>query len=385
MIRLQHIETLNRLGQALSHCAAENASYREAIERLHAILGVPSISFWLLAVQRPQLAREVFSTADGPAPSAALLAFDDDLALWQKEHARPLVIRTSEQIPQALRRHPLPGEVISLPILHRESSLRGALNLYGVDEGTLLYDVEGEDSQMELFRGVAGQIAIFTENRSLEASSLLLKEIHHRVKNNLQTVASLLRLQMRRLDRISPEQALQDSINRIYAIAVVHERLSRADIGRVDFADLVRQLADPLTSNIGAGVTVRVLTGGDPVMLDSGDATSAALVANELIQNAIQHGALDHDRGVIEISVHTRDEQVRFEVRDNGAGLASGFDLARDSHLGLTIVTSLVTGELRGEFGLESRGGTRAWVRFPADPGVAAERRVVGEFPHTGC
>lgn len=371
--RLKHVEVLNRLGQALSHCAADRSTFSEVIEQLREILGIPTITLWLLGPRRPMLGLEACSRSAKESPDADWLAFDKELAFWQKENVRQLVFHSPREAPAELQNRPLPpGEIISLPILYREASLQGVLNLYGSGETRLLDASWDEEARFELLRGVAGQISIFAENRTLEASSLLVREIHHRVKNNLQVVASLLRMQMRRLDRISPEKALQDSIERIQTIAAVHERLSRADIGRLDLADLLRQLADSLTSDEAAGVNVRVCAHGDPVMLDSRDATAAALVANELLQNAILHGATEDGGGEVEVSLYSSADRIRLEVQDHGAGLPPGFDFERDNNLGLTIVSTLVTEVLRGEFGFQSGGGTLAWVSFPGEAVAAA-------------
>jgi len=375
--RLQHVEVLNRLGQALSRCAADRASLQDLVNRLREILGIPSITLWLLGARRRMLEREVCNLPGEESPGAAWLAFDEGLAFWQKDNIRPLVISSPEHVPPELRRHALPcRDIISLPILYREASLQGVLNFYDGGDSPLFDAGWDEESRVELFRGVAGQVSVFAENRALEANSLLSREIHHRVKNNLQVVASLLGMQMRRLDRIAPAQALQDSINRIYTIAAVHERLSNSDFSRVDLADLVRQMAESMTSSEPAGVTVRVRTSGDPLMLDSREATSAALVANELLLNAIQHGTARGSGSEVEISVLTTDNRVRIEVQDNGPGLPPDFLPERDNNLGLTIVSTLVRKVLRGEFGMEGGAGTRAWVSFLVDaPEAVAKGR----------
>lgn len=364
----------------LSHCVAEQASYQEVVDRLAGILGVSSVSLWLLSARRPMLGREVCKLPERGTAGADLRPLDEGLALWQKsrkshkdqqEQVEPLVIRSESQLPVEVRCHWVPGsEVVSLPILYRETSLCGVLNLYGNADAPLPVVGDADDNALiELLRGVSGQLGVFVENRSLGSSSLLLQEIHHRVKNNLQTVASLLRMQIRRLDHVSAEQALQDSINRIHSIAVVHEQLSKTNIGQVDFSDLVRRLADSLGESLSADGRLKISAHGDPIMLESGDATSAALVANELMQNAIQHGGGDD----VEVRVWSTGNRIRLEVQDHGKGLAPGFSLERDRHLGLTIVSTLVSSELHGEFGISSDSGTVAWVSFPVEVPVLAD------------
>jgi two-component sensor histidine kinase/putative methionine-R-sulfoxide reductase with GAF domain len=174
------------------------------------------------------------------------------------------------------------------------------------------------------------------------------------VQNNLQTVASLLRLQARSTDEIDPREALEHSVNRILAIAAVHEVLTERRDEDVDLAALIDRLRAMLIQGVGGGK--QVTSSLEPVNLPGARATALALVFSELLQNALEHGG---DR--IEVELTTRGDDVLLSITDDGAGVGAG----DASGTGLSIVRALVRDELRGTLDLRSRGGTRAEVVFP--------------------
>jgi two-component sensor histidine kinase len=185
---------------------------------------------------------------------------------------------------------------------------------------------------------------------------VLAQEIHHRVKNNLQTVASLLRLQARDAANVDPRKALEDSVNRILAIAAVHEVLTEQRDQDVDLAELLGRLRAMLVQDVGAAGR-EVTADLEPVMLAGQRATALALVFSELLGNAFEHGG-SH----ISIGLHGVNGEAVLEVRDDGAGIS-----AEAKGTGLSIVRALVRDELGGTLELAGgEDGTWAEVRFPA-------------------
>jgi two-component sensor histidine kinase len=182
---------------------------------------------------------------------------------------------------------------------------------------------------------------------------VLAQEIHHRVKNNLQTVASLLRLQAR-ADGVDPRKALGDSVNRILAIAAVHEELTEHREDAVDLAELVDRLRAMLVQGLVSGKeVVAELT---PVELAGQKATALALVFSELLSNALEHGG---DR--VSISLGREGSDAVLSIADDGQGMRDASD-----GTGLSIVRALVRDELGGSLELSGGAGLRADVRFPA-------------------
>jgi two-component sensor histidine kinase len=204
-------------------------------------------------------------------------------------------------------------------------------------------------------------------DRMLMSKDATIREIHHRVKNNLQTIASLLRLQTRRLRTPEARAALAESERRIRSIAIVHETLSREPGDIVHFAEIVRPLAR-LVEDTASSPELRISfsVDGDAGDLPGEIATPLAVVLNELMQNAVDHAFPEGSEGA-QVSVRLRRDRddVIVEVVDNGAGLPEGFSTEEAQGLGLSIVKALVTGELGGTIELRSNGGTAACVRVP--------------------
>jgi two-component sensor histidine kinase len=172
-------------------------------------------------------------------------------------------------------------------------------------------------------------------------------------------------MQMRRLDRVTAEQALSDSISRIISIALVHETLSQEEIGMVDLGRLLGSISKLPESDSMAKYVTTLDVSGPPVLIPSREATSLALVINELVQNAVQHGFCDREEGKLALKVDHKNGKVSITVQDNGPGLPPGFEAERDGNLGLTIVRTLIEDELKGQFTIKEDRGTQAEVTFP--------------------
>jgi two-component sensor histidine kinase len=209
-------------------------------------------------------------------------------------------------------------------------------------------------------------------DRMLVSKDATIREIHHRVKNNLQTIASLLRLQSRRLGSDEAKLALEESTRRIRAIALVHETLSRASGEVVPFDDVVRPLVRLLEEALTAPErAVRFTVEGHAGEVSAEVATPLAVVLNEVMQNAVDHGFpaswADAEEAHVLLRIRRTDRALDIEVIDNGAGLPEGFTLGHATGLGLSIVQTLVTTELNGSIELRNAepSGTRVHVRVP--------------------
>jgi two-component system, sensor histidine kinase PdtaS len=204
--------------------------------------------------------------------------------------------------------------------------------------------------------------------RELLTKDATIREIHHRVKNNLQTVAALLRLQARRLRAPEARAALDEAVRRVGSIAVVHETLSHAPEEIVDFDDIADRVAKMAGEVSATEARVVPKITGAFGRLPASVATPLAMVLTELLQNALQHG-LAHCAGPAQLEViATRlPERLSVTVADNGVGLPAGFDPEATPSLGLQIVRTLVVGELGGRLRIAPRlgGGTEAVVDLP--------------------
>jgi two-component sensor histidine kinase len=201
-------------------------------------------------------------------------------------------------------------------------------------------------------------------DRMLLYKDAVIREIHHRVKNNLQTIASLLRLQARRLDSQEAKTALEEGVTRIRTIAFVHETLSQASSDLVDFDEVLRGVLRMLEDALGlADQGVKTDLRGEVGELTAAVATPLSLVVTELVQNAAEH-AFGEAGGTIRVTLDRRVDRLLAEVEDDGVGIPGDFSW-EDSGLGLQIVHRLVSDELGGRINLHRNGGTRVEIDVP--------------------
>lgn len=325
------------------------------------------------------------------ARGCALLLFDEEqgeLALratygLSREHAAisPIDVETSLTGQAIKRREPLAVRdllkeplyrnqelaqreglhaFLSVPVIVRDKTM-GAFNCY---MGSIH---EFSQKEIELFSTLANQIALALENANLAMNAILVREMHHRIKNNLQMVAMLLRLQARDIDPSAGASGkiLYQTINRISSIAAVHEALSQEGLKLIGVKALIQQAALVATQNmLQPGQNIRVTIEGGDIRLPSQPATSVAIAVNELIQNALEHGFQNRTEGSVRVELKSEAEDWLIQVIDNGVGLAEN---STKKNLGLEIVEALVTEDLRGQFTIAPNGGagTRATVRIP--------------------
>ncbi len=205
-----------------------------------------------------------------------------------------------------------------------------------------------------------------------------IKEVHHRVKNNLQTISSLLRLQARRSDDAHSRQALLEAERRIRSIAVVHEVLSREPGELVIFDEIVQSLVAMVEDSVLSLHPIEILVNGDLGTLPTDIATPLAVVLAELLTNAVEHafsdfgGPTNDDVGIVVLTLSLQDGIAVAEIRDNGVGLDANFSLEVPTSLGLSIVRDLVRAQLNGTIEMRNvsaseGGGTFVRVAVPVD------------------
>jgi two-component sensor histidine kinase len=212
-------------------------------------------------------------------------------------------------------------------------------------------------------------------DRMLLNKEAAVREVHHRVKNNLQTISSLLRLQARRSDEEETRTALLEAERRIRSIAVVHEVLSREPGEEVIFDEIVRSLVSLVEDTVLALHPVEIVVNGELGVLSTDLATPLAVALAELLTNAVEHAFTDFgdDRdhvGVVTLNLYQEDGTAIAEIRDNGRGLGEDFSLDLPKSLGLSIVRDLVRTQLHGTIDMESMdasdgGGTYVRVAVP--------------------
>ena len=312
-----------QVAQSIQHAHLYAAAQRrvDELEALARISEAVSDSLYL----EESLAAIVRTTMDALDATGAALVLDDGEIAWPEGRAGAY----AERLPLRWR-----GRQIGELVCDRDTPF--------------------SDDERQLLVSIAHHAAVALEHGRAVMRGVLAQEIHHRVKNNLQTVASLLRLQARATDGVDPREALEHSVNRILAIAAVHEVLTERREDDVLLDELLDRLRAMLVQGIGAGK--RVESHLEPVPLAGARATALALVFSELLQNALEHGGED-----VRIELGRRNGDVLLAIADSGAGAGVGAD-----GTGLSIVRALVRDELNGRFELVSGEATRAEVVFPA-------------------
>ena len=238
--------------------------------------------------------------------------------------------------------------IASIPLMIKGEIL-GVLNCY--TEKVHHFSQE----ELVVLQALGTQAALAIDHAKLMVRSAVIQEMHHRVKNNLQQIVSLVRLEMRYSQFTTVEDALNDTLNRILAISSVHELLTRDDLDTVS----VRKLAESILtatqqSVVPPGKTIRCSVEGDDFVLPLAKATSMALVLNELVQNAVEHGFKTLSDGRVIVQISMTETERRIAVLNDGEPLPEGFTVRASDSLGLSIVETLVRGDLGGTFTLEN-------------------------------
>jgi two-component sensor histidine kinase len=203
---------------------------------------------------------------------------------------------------------------------------------------------------------------------ALHQKDVLFREVHHRVKNNLQIISSLLNLQSRYISDPQTLQTFNDTRNRIHAMGLIHGVLDQAhDFARVDFARYLQRLTTHLCHSYGMNTrAIAMHTHAQDIWLNTEVAGACGLIVHELVSNALKHGFPDGREGAIQVSMDHKNRQYRLTVTDNGIGLPAEFSVHTPTSLGFKLVLALAN-QLSGHLECESHGGTRVRITFADD------------------
>jgi len=244
--------------------------------------------------------------------------------------------------------------LLSVPLSVRDRVI-GVFNCYTKEPHTFTREQE------TLLLTLANQTALAIEHARLATNAAMVREMHHRIKNNLQTVAMLMRLQLAEAGGLDARQVLLNSIHRVHTIAAVHETLSERGFHLVDVRDVLQRVVAMAATLSEPGRAVTVTVEGEADLLPTRAATSLALVVNELIQNALEHAFPGRPDGRVQVTLARAPGALLVTVADDGQGFAPGFRPG----LGMEIVETLVRTDLQGELTYsQSDAGTEVTIRL---------------------
>lgn len=268
----------------------------------------------------------------------------------------PDVRQDSRYAGQALARQEGLVSLLAVPLVVRDRVI-GVMNTYTNQVH------EFPESQRTLLATLANQTALAIENIRLVTNAAIVREMHHRIKNNLQTVAMLMQMQMAEADRLDTREVLQANINRIHSIATVHEALSEKGFKLVDVRDVLQRICRSTAAMLASPERfLDIQVQGEALLLPSRPATSLTLVVNELVQNALEHAFQGRTSGRVVINLGRSPEEIVVLVRDDGTGLPPDYTRG----LGLEIAETLVQDDLRGRIKYNRlTQGTEISLRLP--------------------
>lgn len=192
------------------------------------------------------------------------------------------------------------------------------------------------------------------QDEEIRVKNAMIQEVHHRVKNNLQTIAGLLRMQLRRVQSEEARQALDEALGRILSVAVIHEFLSSNSSNIINIKEVSQRIVTQFQQGmLSPERVIRLELSGDSIYLPARQATACSLIINELLQNAVEHGFEGKPEGHVWINLEDSGDEVIIKVSDDGRGVPEGFTMEQAESLGLQIVKILVEDDLKGQIQLE--------------------------------
>ena len=368
--RVRELTALHAVAAAMNQAMGEEDALAQVLTRVLDVLGLDAGRIFLLD---PSSRRLSLVAAEGnPAlldPSETSLIPGYCLCGVALERGELLQADDAGTDPRIIgsgcRNHPRHA-CAAVPLLAKERML-GVLHVASLQHGGF------SDSEIALLGSIGAQVGMGVENmrlreeaRRAEALGVLLQEMHHRIKNNLQTVADLLSLEAANSTSPEARKSLRDSISRIKSIAAVHQLLSVEQLRLTDITELARQVCGILQQHLARPEqALEMSVAGPAIFLPSKQATAVALVINEMIANAIEH-AFPNGAGRVSIDLTEHDGRILLVIQDNGRGLPSDFDLDRSEGLGLRIARTLVEKDLAGTLRLDHPAGcgARASIEF---------------------
>lgn len=358
--QLAELTTLAQVSQAVTSPLYLDEILGLVTEMAAKVMGAEVCSLQLVDENRGELVTHSSHGGVDAYRRSNRLKFGEGIAGRVAAEGRPIVVEDVRSDPRYLNAEMARAaglvSLLSVPLTVREKII-GVLNCYTARPRRF------SDDEVALFSTLANQTALAIENAQLATNAAIVREMHHRIKNNLQTVALLMRMQLSGSHELTARDVLHESINRIMSIASVHEVLAEQGYRLVNVKEVLERIAHAMhQSMVPPGKAIAIRIEGDPIVLPSRPATSLSLVVNELLQNALEHAFVGRETGEVGVRLGQDERHFIVEVTDDGIGMAP----TPSSSLGLEIVENLIRDDLKGNFRLiEAAPGTQIVIRLP--------------------
>ena len=372
------LAAVREISQAIAQAQDLATTLDLITKRTTELMAVDSCSIYLYNPERDALLLEASTGLNQESIGQMRLPWGIGLTGWAAKHGELVAVTDAKSDPRFY--HVLgSGEgrfasLMAMPLI-TSGRIIGAANVQTTESHPFTED------EIELFRFITELAATALEKAKM-IHAAVVQEIHHRVKNNLQTMAMLLRLQVAQADHLTPKDILHETINRVLSIATVHEILAQDQHTHVYLKLLVQQVSQLIAANMTINSQVHVSVEGDDCRLPSQVATNLALVTNELIQNSLEHSLAYQKQGWIKVQLDVMADELCLSVTDNGRGLPVEFSLETDRSLGLDLVYTMITEDLEGTFTLKPAPdqGTKATICVPTASLEEQETHVTYRF-----
>jgi PAS domain S-box-containing protein len=235
-----------------------------------------------------------------------------------------------------------------------------------VEVNKQIFQLKGKNVGLAISRDISERKKVELQLiKDLQEKEVLLKEIHHRVKNNFMIISSLLNLQSQYIEDVKSQEYFMESQNRARSMAIIHEKLYQStDLQRIDFGEYIRSLATELfhTYNADQG-SIKLKINAQNILLDINIAIPLGLIVNELITNSLKHAFPHGMLGEINVNFHSSEEHYEFIVKDNGIGLPEDINFRNSNSLGLQMI-KVLTSQINGQIELYNDKGTEFKIKF---------------------
>ncbi len=351
----------------ISHAIAEARNLDSTLDlitrRATEVMAVQSCSIYLYNTEKTQLNLVASTGLKMDLLSRISLPSGAGLTGWAANKGETVAVENAKADPRFFRvigsGESKFASLMAMP-LRTNGKIIGAANVQKIEFHHFSPD------EIELFSFITDLAATAIEKeKSVHAAAI--QEIHHRVKNNLQNIAMLLRLQLAQPSPLAPADILHETINRVMSIAGIHDILAHGQQSSIGVKQLLEKVARPTIQNMTLTEKIELNIHGDDYDLPAKVATNLALTINELIQNSVEHGFYARDAGNIDIEIIRKPHQLRLQFSDDGAGLPENFSFDVQGGLGLELILTIVEEDLGGKFILSANpaGGALADIRIP--------------------